>query len=279
MPDRDRHLPTVVVARTPKAGREREFERWLRRLADAADHAPGHVASDVQPPNDAHPDEWVIVYQFGDVESLRAWLGSEQRTQLLAHGDGLIDGEQREQVLALAGKSDAVTAVSSFRLRPGEEHRAGEVRARLLELLPQFPGYLRCELYEPVDGIQDDVAVVLSFDSREHLDAWFRSPERARLLADVAPLVDGGTTVNVVGGFGGWFGGLHGVEPKRWKQAAVVLLALFPTAVCLTLLRRWLFPDVHWVLGVLFGNVFGVIVLSWVLMPWLTQLLAGWLRR
>lgn len=275
----DRHLPTVVVARTPKPGREREFERWLARLAAGARDAPGHVAVDVQPPDDAHPDEWVIVYQFQDVASLRGWLDSPRRAALVADGRDLLEGDEREQVLALAEDSGAVTAVASFRIRPGEEHRAGEFHARLLDVLPGFPGYLRCDLFEPVAGVQDDVAVVFSFDSREHLDAWFRSDERARLLAEVAEFIDGSRTVNVVGGFGGWFSGGGAVEPRRWKQAAVVLLALYPTALVLTAVRRWLLPDVHWSVAVLIANVFGVIILSWLLMPWLTSRLSGWLRR
>ena len=275
----DRQLPTVVVARTPKLGREREFERWLRRLAAGASDAPGHVAADVQPPDDAHPDEWVIVYQFRDAQSLQAWLRSPRRAALLDDGRDLLAGEEREQVIALAEETETVTAVASFRIRPGQEDRTTEFHDRLLELLPQFPGYLSCELFEPVPGVQDDVAVVFSFDSREHLDAWFRSEERARLLADVAEFVEGSTTVNVVDGFGGWFSGTVGPEPRRWKQATVVLLGLFPTAVVLTAVRQWLIPDVHWIGAVLFANVFGVIILSWVIMPRLTRLFSGWLRR
>ena len=61
-------MPTVVVARTPAPGHEVEFEAWLRRLVAAARHQPGHVHSDIQPPNDVHPGEWVILYQFTDAE-------------------------------------------------------------------------------------------------------------------------------------------------------------------------------------------------------------------
>jgi antibiotic biosynthesis monooxygenase (ABM) superfamily enzyme len=41
----------------------------------------------------------------------------------------------------------------------------------------------------------------------------------------------------------------------------------------------WLLPDVHWVVGVAFGNVLGVLALTWVLMPRLTRWFDGWLRR
>lgn len=83
----------------------------------------------------------------------------------------------------------------------------------------------------------------------------------------------------MVGSFGGWFGRPGEASVKRWKQAAVVLLALFPTSLALTALRQWWFPDMPMVGAVLFGNALGVAVLSSLLMPWLTNLLDGWLHR
>jgi uncharacterized protein len=273
----DRRTPTVVVARRPAAGREAEFEGWMRSLTEVARDAPGHVSSDLQPPNDAHPGEWVVVYQFVDPESLDAWLHSPIRAELMREGADLVDGPPREQRVALAQGPDPVTAVASFRVRPGEERRYREVHDRLVQRLSTFPGFLRSELFAPVPGVQDETVVVFSFDDREHLDAWLGSEERQVMLAEIDRFVDGERTVNVVGGFAGWFGG-SGRAVKRWKQASVVLLALVPISLVLTWVRQWLLPDVHWVLGVLFGNVLGVAALSWVLMPFLTKLLAGWLR-
>jgi antibiotic biosynthesis monooxygenase (ABM) superfamily enzyme len=275
----DRSTPTVVVARTPVSGREREFERWLRRLAAAARLADGHVQSEVQPPDAAHPGEWVTVYQFRDAASLSAWLTSPERDALIVDGHDLQLGAEREQVLALADEDDPVTAVASFRVTPGHEHRYDEFHGRLVERLAAFPGFLRSELFRPVAGVQDDTVVVFSFDTREHLDTWLESDARAEMLREIDEYIEGDRTLNVVGGFGGWFGGPGAAEVKRWKQAAVVLLALFPTVLLLTVVRQWLLPDVGLVLGVLIGNVFGVAILSWVLMPVLTDWFDGWLRR
>jgi uncharacterized protein len=277
--DTSRTIPTVVVARRPVAGREDEFEVWLRRLVAAAREAPGHVSSDIQPPNEVHPGEWVILYQFGDAGSLESWLRSAARVELMEAGADLVDGPAREQVIALAQAPDPVTGVASFRVRPGEQHRVAGFHTRLVERLSAFPGFLRSEVFEPVPGVQDETVVVFSFDRREHLDAWLGSDARREMLAEIEPFIEGGRTVNVVGGFAGWFGGGGAAPVRTWKQASVVLLALFPTALVLTVLRRWLLPDVNWVLGVLLGNVAGVIILSWALMPFLTRLLADWLRR
>jgi antibiotic biosynthesis monooxygenase (ABM) superfamily enzyme len=275
----ERSVPTVVVARTPRPGREREFERWLRKLAAGARQAPGHVRTDVQAPDDAHPGEWVIVYRFDDVASLQAWLTSPTREALVAEGHDLLLGEPREQVLALPVEHETVTAVASFRVRPGFEDRHAAALEQLLDRLRRAPGFVRSEVFEPVAGVQDETVVVFAFDGREHLDQWLASRARREALAEIDELVEGERTVNVVGGFGGWFGEPGMVDVKRWKQALVVLLALFPTSLVLTVVRGWLLPDAGLVLAVLFGNVLGVIVLSWLLMPALTKLLADWLRR
>lgn len=272
-------MPTVIVARTPVPGREDEFEAWLRRLVAAARVYPGHVHSDIQPPNDVHPGEWVILYQFATAESLEAWLTSDARLSIMAEGDDLITGPQREQVIALAQGPEPVTAVASFRVHPGNEGRYAEFHQRLLARLGAFPGFLRSELFVPVEGVQDETVVVFAFDSREHLDAWLGSDERRHMLAEIEPYLDGERTINVVGGFAGWFGAPGMANVRRWKQGAMVLLAIFPTTLIVTRLRIIVLPDVHWVLGVLIGNVLGVIALTWLLMPRLTRWFAGWLRR
>jgi antibiotic biosynthesis monooxygenase (ABM) superfamily enzyme len=274
-----RSTPTVIVSRTPAAGREREFERWLRRLSAAARRSPGHVHSDIQAPTAAHPEEWVIVYQFADGDRLRGWLASREREELIEEGADLVVGPAREQTVALSGESDWVTAVASFRVLPALEDRYVEYQQQLVERMSAASGFIRSELFEPVPGVQDETVVVFSFDTREHLDAWLRSDDRLRMLAEMDEFIEGDRTLNVVGGFGGWFGRPGMAEVRRWKQAAVVLLALFPTTLLLTVLRRWLLPDIGVVLGVLIGNVLGVAILSWVLMPVLTRWLDGWLRR
>jgi antibiotic biosynthesis monooxygenase (ABM) superfamily enzyme len=274
----DRTMPTVVVARVPVPGREQEFERWLRRLVAAARQAPGHVHSDIQPPDSVHPGEWVILYQFTDADSLSAWLTSETRDAIVADGRELVAGNAREQVVALAHQPEPVTAVASFRLAPGNQARYAEFHRLLVDRLTTFPGFLRCEAFPPIPGVQDETVVVLAFDSRQHLDDWLESDARQRTLAEIDPYLEGDRTINVVGGFAGWFGRPGMARVKTWKQASVVLLGILPISLAITAIRRWLAPDMNWVLGVVVGNVLGVIALSWLLMPWLTRLFAGWLR-
>jgi antibiotic biosynthesis monooxygenase (ABM) superfamily enzyme len=269
----------VIVSRRARPGRERDLERWLRRLVTRAADAPGYIDAELQPPNDLHPDEWVVVYRFADPAALETWLRSPARQTLMATGDDLVEGEAREQVLALTPDSARVTAVSSVRVRPGEMDAFLALHGEILVALAATPGYLRADIFEPVPDVQDDTVVVLAFDTREHLDGWLHSPERLRILAAMERHTEGERTVNVVGGFAGWFAPNSGGNVTRWKSAAAVLLALIPVSLLYTAIRLWLFPDLHPAIATVIGNIIGIVVLTWFLMPRVTRLLDTWLRR
>lgn len=283
-----RNVPTVVVSRRARPGAEREFEQWIHRLHAAAYEAPGHLRSDVRAPNERHPDEWTIVYQFESVECREQWIDSPLRRELLDEGRDLVAGEPSEQVLAMAYVPEPVTAVASFRLGAGSEDRFAVFEADVRSALASFDGYLGSQIFEPVPGVQDDTVIAFSFESRPRLDDWLGSRERAALLATIEPDLDGERVVNVVddlagslgSSFAGWFRSAGDERPvKRWKQASVILLALFPTALTLAVIRGWLLPDLALVPSVFVSNVIGIVVLTWLLMPFLTRVLDSWLRR
>ena len=273
-----RLMPTVIVSRTPAPGREEEFIEWLERLSAAARLAPGHVDSSVEPAGELHPGEWVVIYQFENSDLLQAWLDSPDRIELIGAGADLVVGETREQVVALADQPERVTAVSSFMVRPGVEAEFKVFQRRLDAAAALSPGFLGVERYDPVHGVQDETVVVFSFDDREHLDEWLGSPVRAELLAAANQYVEGERVLNVVSGFGGWFS-YGGPTAKKWKQAAVILLALYPMTFVLSLLSGWLIPDVPWQISLLMSNIIVTALLTWVVMPPLTRWFDRWLHR
>ena len=95
----------------------------------------------------------------------------------------------------------------------------------------------------------EDWHMLYRFDSREHLDAWERSPERIRWLRSAADLVEHRRTEYRTG-IEGWFdepasSSVHEpgagepagpAAPPRWKQASVIWIAFFPTSLALTYL-------------------------------------------
>lgn len=251
----------------------------MRRITDTAARQPGHLGSDLQPPSPQHPDEWVIIYQFADQPSLDAWIASPVREALLDEGTPLTRGKARVQRVAMGAGDEPVTAVASFRVRAGHETLFAEGFERLLDSLQTFDGYLRAQLFPPVEGVQDDTVIVFSFQSREELDVWLQSRAREELLAQLDTHLDGERQVNVVDGFGGWFSMVAGPVPT-WKQATIVLVGLFPTVLVLNEILDRIIPDsVPYVLDVLIGLIISVVTLSWLIMPRLTSTFSNWLHR
>jgi hypothetical protein len=184
-------------------------------------------------------------------------------------------------VTRVAGTVNAsgVTLVSAVRLRPGTEathrtlHDAAVARAR------QLGGLVGDELVPAIPGVQPETVALLRFEDRADLDRWLGAPERHAALDQMARLVDGERTITVLGGFGGWFSTSTGTEPRRWKQAVVVLTALIPVALAVSLARELLLPGLPSAPAVMATSVANVAVLTWIAMPTLTRRLGGWLTR
>lgn len=271
---------SVVNSRRVRKGAEREFIRWASRINAVTSRFPGFLGSDLQPPDDIHPDEWVTVFRFRTVEQLESWLSSSKRAELLEEAEALLVGPVREQVIVEPVQADKpVTVVMTQHVPPERADEFAAAHDQVLAQLTTFPGFLRSELVPPVDGVADDHVIVFAFDSREHLDRWLGSDERQAWLQRIAPLISGDRTMNVVGGFAGWFPAADSPPVAKWKQSIAVLIALFPTALVLTVLRQALLPDLPLVPSVLLSNVLGVAALTWVMMPWVTRLLEPWLQR
>jgi len=271
------NAPTVIVSRRPEPGREAEFGEWVERIRAAAASFPGHVGSELQPPAEAHPEDWITVYRFDSQAHLEHWLESPERADMMRIGDRLTAGPTREQRVARA--AEAVTAVMSQRILPADLTEFRKAEAHIGAAMARFPGFISLEHSPPVPGVQDDYVVSFTFARRADLDHWLESDSRREVLRLVEPFIAGERTLNVIGGFGGWFVAEKEQAPKQWKQAVAVLIALYPTTLTLSLLQQRFFPDVAWVPALFVSNVLGIAALTWLLMPRLTSLLSNWLER
>lgn len=274
--------PTVIVSRRLVPGSEDSYRWWSIRIRDAAKEFPGYLGAEIQPPDANHPEEWVTAYSFATAGQLDAWLASSVRAALIEEGAELLDGPPREQrVAGLRLAPEPVTVVFSQRVKAGGETEYARLVDEVVGMLHSVDGFLASDILDPVEGVQTEHAVVVAFASRRQLDAWLEAPERREWLARIEPFIEGERSMSVVGGFAGWFEGSapRPGGPRRWKQAIAVLIALYPTALTLGWILRTVAPDLPFAVNMLVANILGVAVLTWLLMPLLTKLLAGWLGR
>ena len=159
-------------------------------------------------------------------------------------------------------------------------------QAGITEAAKGLPGYANTEVYPPADNRQTDWVVVVHFDSREALNRWIASPQRAHWIAKLATELGPFSVKTLPRGFGSWFADLDregsGGEqttglPPDWKMALVVLLGLYPTVMLLTHFVSPWFAGLGLAFSMLIGNALSVSILQWGVMPRLTVVLRRWL--
>ena len=132
-----------------------------------------------------------------------------------------------------------------------------------------------------------DWHMLYRFGSREHLDTWERSPERLRWLRSAADLVEHRRTEYRTG-IEGWFdeptsrsvqepGRPGPAAPPRWKQAAVIWVAFFPTSLALTYLLMPFGESWPPVLRVLVTTLVATPWMTYAFLPFVTRLFHRWL--
>jgi antibiotic biosynthesis monooxygenase (ABM) superfamily enzyme len=144
----------------------------------------------------------------------------------------------------------------------------------------EFPGCLRCHVVPPLEGVQAEWIFMAAFSDPAALRTWVESPQRARWLKEVEPLVDDTGPMRVISGLEALFGLLppdQAKPPAVWKLAAVTLTGLYPT---LLLSATFLAPRLQGLPllpRVLLSALATVLVMTWGVMPLMTRMFRPWL--
>lgn len=174
----------------------------------------------------------------------------------------------------------AVTVVISRRIKRGKEQEFERLNEAISAEAIHFPGYLGSTLFRPASSADPEYRIVFKFRSREDLEHWQQSPERNQYLDAIEDCLDAPDSTEVLSGLVAWFSlpGQNPVKPPpKYKMAIVAWLAIFPLITLIAgLLGPWLgqFPLIP---RNLMTTVVVTLLMTYVLMPGLTRLLAFWL--
>jgi antibiotic biosynthesis monooxygenase (ABM) superfamily enzyme len=138
-----------------------------------------------------------------------------------------------------------------------------------------FPGYLGAEFHRP--GPDGSYRSVFRFDSLPHLEAFERSDFRASMLAKGADLFASDATWDRMTGLEFWFDPPPGTRvplPSPHRMALVLIAVVFALVLALNLLLGPLMSGWPLALRLLVTATIQVILMTYVIMPRLTPLIA-----
>jgi antibiotic biosynthesis monooxygenase (ABM) superfamily enzyme len=260
-------------------GAHAAFSRWQARLTHAATVQPGFLSIEFIPLQ-AGSCEWRVVQCFRAPGLLDAWLAAPSRRRLLEEGANWVDGTYGDESAPDFHGSSSVTEVIVTAVQQGREPAFYAWCEAIQAAQGEFPGYMGTLVQAPPSAAQPVWTTLVRFSKPEQLDAWLFSSRRRALLDRSEGLVESWKSHRMPSSFAGWF---PGGQPEQgasaaWKQAAIVLLVLFP-AVMLEL--RFLSPrlaGLNPAIATFIGNAISVALVTWPLAPLAIRSLRWWLR-
>ena len=170
--------------------------------------------------------------------------------------------------------------VVTRRVKPGHEAQFEELVSQIAAEARKFKGHLATEVFRPTPSTPFEYQLVSKFDCMSNMRHWQESDERLRLYARIEPLLEDAPQIQWLTGLETWFtlpGHPAVAAPPRYKMAIVSWLAIFPLVVVIlevfgTLLGEWPLP-----VRALFITAIAIPTMTYVLMPRMTRIFAGWL--
>jgi len=178
--------------------------------------------------------------------------------------------------------NDRVTAVIRHNVQPGMAALYEQWLKTIIPVAAAFPGHLGVNILRPPAGT-DSYVVTLHFASMRTAQSWFNSGERTHLMQEVLPLLASKENVETNTGIEFWFDAPGQRRAPPYKQFLLTLSVILP----LTMIVPWALGQLtpwmpllgqYLVSHVLVAAVI-VALMTYVIMPRLTRLAAGWLYR
>lgn len=173
-----------------------------------------------------------------------------------------------------------VTVVISRRVKPGREAEFEVFLAGVINACGQFPGYLGSSIFRPANADDPEYRVVFKFDLLSNLRRWEASEERQKWFIQAEELTEQAPKIQVLTGLETWFtlsGKATIVPPLRYKMALVTWMAVFPLITVISVALQKPLSLLPIILRVMVVTGIAVPIMTYILMPKMTELFAEWL--
>jgi len=173
-----------------------------------------------------------------------------------------------------------VTAIISHVVRSGREQGYEEWFHGIATDARKFKGHLGVNVIRPRDHAHPEYVVILKFDRYDNLKQWLESETRRQWIERLQPLIEKPEAVQTLTGLETWFtlsSKPLKSPPPRYKMALVTWLGVFITLVVVSRLLAPFLSKLPVLLNQLISTGLVVVLLTYLLMPRLTQLFHKWL--
>lgn len=173
-----------------------------------------------------------------------------------------------------------VTVEVVQQVRRSKEREFEALLQQIITTASTFDGYLGSSVFRPSHQDGSEYRIVFKFNHLENLKRWEHSAVRQQFLTQARSLTVDTGTFSIITGLETWFTlpakpGM--LPPPRYKMVLVSGLAIFGINQLLTILPPGWLAQLPSVLRLLILVFLTTTLMTYVVMPRLTKLLAWWL--
>lgn len=176
-------------------------------------------------------------------------------------------------------ETQQVTAIICHTVRPGREQGYEEWLHGITTAAHKFKGHLGVNVIRPWDHVYPEYVAIVKFDQYSNLKTWMESDIRQEWIARLQPLIEKPEAIQTLTGLETWFTlpNKLQVPPPHYKMVLVTWLGVFLTLPIQNHLLTPLLSEFPTLLEQLISTGFSVVLLTYLIMPHLTQLFCKWL--
>jgi antibiotic biosynthesis monooxygenase (ABM) superfamily enzyme len=181
----------------------------------------------------------------------------------------------------MLNENETTALIIEHKVRAGAEKRYEKWLGEILEFTKKSPGYLGREIFPP-SAAGEPYLVIVRFRSEKDLQNWLDSKEREAAIARMHGEFEEGDKTEVRAGIDVWFTPKNAAhKPRPYKQFLLATAAIYPLSLIVPRLLAPLFefapPLKHPLLAGLIITAIIVGLMTYLVMPFLTTHLRGWL--
>jgi uncharacterized protein len=173
-----------------------------------------------------------------------------------------------------------VTVCVSVKVKPEHEKDLQTWLEGVGQAASQFDGHQGLTILRPTSPTSLDYVYIFRFDTYAHLKQWEDSQIRRVWVEQLGDLTSGEARKQIVTGLEYWFtlpGTAATIPPPRYKMVIVTVMIIYPLS---SLLPPLLIPRLSFLPLLVRGlpvSILLVLLMTYIIMPWMTRLFARWL--
>jgi uncharacterized protein len=175
--------------------------------------------------------------------------------------------------------NETVTVVVTRKVKPGRESEYEDWLRRLLEESKSLKGYVGATIQKPAPG-STEYTSIFRFDTVDNLRKFEESELRSRYLREVVDYVEADAIWKKITGLEFWFSPPKGTvipQPSRFRMSLVTIAVVFGLVLSIGQVVGMVAAEVPSYLRLFVTISIEIFLMTYVLMPHITRLLAKWI--